>query len=208
MNISDNRIAAELLHENEKLNAELEAERFMIEQITRLSGTELIDDGINMMLRNIGEYTCADRAYVFEINEDYTTTNTYEWCKEGVIPQIDNLKGIPFESMPNWINLFLKGENILIEELEDIKTDMPQEYGLLKFQNIQTLIAFPISIHERLIGFVGVDNPDMNKSRLIRRLLSLLGHHIGVVIDDYQKERTRLEMASIKSRQKYRKDME
>lgn len=56
--------------------------------------------------------------------------NTYEWCKEGVTPQIDNLKGIPFESMPNWIHLFLQGENILIEELEDIKAEMPQEYGL------------------------------------------------------------------------------
>lgn len=54
----------------------------------------------------------ADRAYVFEINEDYTTTNTYEWCKEGVTPQIDNLKGIPFESMPNWIHLFLQGGKI------------------------------------------------------------------------------------------------
>ena len=208
MSMTGNPMVAELLHENEKLTAELEAERFMIEQITKLSSTELIDDGINIMLQKIGEYTCADRAYVFEINEDYTTTNTYEWCREGVIPQIDNLKGIPFESMPNWINLFLEGENILIEELEDIRTDMPQEYGLLKFQNIQTLIAFPISIHERLIGFVGVDNPDMKKSRLIRRLLSLLGHHIGVAIDDYQKERIRLEMASVKSRQKYRKDME
>ena len=48
------------------------------------------------------------------------TSNTYEWCKEGVTPQIDNLKGIPFESMPNWIHLFLQGENILMEELEDL----------------------------------------------------------------------------------------
>lgn len=53
---------------------------------------------------------------------------------------------------------------------------MPQEYGLLKFQNVQTLIAFPIFVHEKLMGFVGVDNPDMKKSRLIRRLLSLLGY--------------------------------
>ena len=204
----DNPMMTELLHENEKLISELEAERFMIKQITCLSSTELIDDGINTVLREIGEYTCADRAYVFEINEDYTSTNTYEWCKEGVIPQIDNLKGIPFESMSNWISLFLEGENILIEELEDIKDSMPQEYELLTFQNIQTLIAFPISIRERLIGFVGVDNPDMKKSRLIRRLLSLMGHHIGVAIDDYQQARTKIEMASIKSRQKYRKDME
>ena len=128
MSMTENHTIAELLYENGKLSAELEAERFMIEQITSLSSTELIDDGINTVLREVGEYTCADRAYVFEINEDYTTTNTYEWCKEGVTPQIDNLKGIPFESMPNWIHLFLQGGNILIEELEDIKAEMPQEY--------------------------------------------------------------------------------
>ena len=208
MSLTENHTIAELLYENGKLSAELEAERFMLELITSLSSTELIDDGINTVLREVGEYTCADRAYVFEINEDYTTTNTYEWCKEGVTPQIDNLKGIPFESMPNWIHLFLQGENILIEELEDIKAEMPQEYGLLKFQNVQTLIAFPISIHEKLMGFVGVDNPDMKKSRLIRRLLSLLGYHIGVAVDAYKKECTKLEMASIKSRQKYRRNIE
>ena len=58
------------------------------------------------------------------------------------------------------------------------------------------------------MGFVGVDNPDMKKSRLIRRLLSLLGYHIGVVGDAYKKECTKLEMASIKSRQKYRRNIE
>lgn len=127
MSLTENHTIAELLYENGKLSAELEAERFMLELITSLSSTELIDDGINTVLREVGEYTCADRAYVFEINEDYTTTNTYEWCKEGVTPQIDNLKGIPFEyakldtSVP-------AGENILIEELEDIKAEMPQEY--------------------------------------------------------------------------------
>ena len=208
MSLTENHTIAELLYENGKLSAELEAERFMLELITSLSSTELIDDGINNVLCKVGEYTCADRAYVFEINEDYTTTNTYEWCKEGVTPQIDNLKGIPFESMPNWIHLFLQGENILIEELEDIKAEMPQEYGLLKFQNVQTLIAFPISVHEKLMGFVGVDNPDMKKSRLIRRLLSLLGYYIGVAVDAYKKECTKLEMASIKSRQKYRRNIE
>ena len=98
MSLTENHTIAELLYENEKLSAELEAERFMLELITSLSSTELIDDGINNVLCKVGEYTCADRAYVFEINEDYTTTNTYEWCKEGVTPQIDNLKGIPFET--------------------------------------------------------------------------------------------------------------
>ena len=56
MSLTENHTIAELLYENGKLSAELEAERFMIEQITSLSSTELIDDGNNTVLREVGEY--------------------------------------------------------------------------------------------------------------------------------------------------------
>ena len=197
-----------LEEENKLLRTELAAERFIIDQITKLNSSEIITDGIQKMLRALGEYVHADRSYVFEITDNYTSTNTYEWCAPGVTPQIDNLKGLTFEEMPNWIEIFLKGETILIDHLEDIQTTMPQEYDLLKVQNIQTLIAFPISLHEHLIGFVGLDNPEMNRSRLIERMLYLLGQHVGTAIDDYKKERIRLEMAAAKSRQEYKRDME
>lgn len=92
MSLTENHTIAELLYENGKLSAELEAERFMLELITSLSSTELIDDGINNVLCKVGEYTCADRAYVFEINEDYTTTNNYRICKITYI-QITGARG-------------------------------------------------------------------------------------------------------------------
>ena len=103
-------------------------------------------DGINFMLKSLGEFTDADRAYVFETSENHTSTNTYEWCAAGVTPQIRNLHDIPFESMPKWIEVFLHGENILIEDLEAYRESMPLEYELLKVQNVSTLIAFPISV--------------------------------------------------------------
>ena len=156
--------------DNATLYAELEAERFMTDQISLLHEAEDLADGINFMLKSLGEFTDADRAYVFETSENHTSTNTYEWCAAGVTPQIRNLHDIPFESMPKWIEVFLHGENILIEDLEAYRESMPLEYELLKVQNVSTLIAFPISVHEKLIGFVGVDNPDMEKSSLIHRL--------------------------------------
>ena len=197
-----------LEQENQILKTELAAERFMIDQITKLNSSEIITDGIQEMLGALGAYVHADRSYVFEITDNYITTNTYEWCAPGVIPQIDNLKGITFDEMPHWIEIFLKGETILIDHLEDVRISMPQEYELLKMQNIRTLIAFPISLHDHLIGFVGLDNPEMSRSRLIERMLYLLGQHVGMAIDDYKKERIRLEMAAAKSRQEYKRDME
>lgn len=42
----------------------------------------LIDD----VLAAIGEYLQADRAYIFEFSDD-VVRNTFEWCREGVVPQ-------------------------------------------------------------------------------------------------------------------------
>ena len=194
--------------DNATLYAELEAERFMTDPISLLHEAEDLADGINFMLKSIGEFTDADRAYVFETSENHTSTNTYEWCAAGVTPQIRNLRDIPFESMPKWIEVFLHGENILIEDLEAYHESMPLEYELLKVQNVSTLIAFPISVHEKLIGFVGVDNPDMEKSSLIHRLLSLLGKHVGTMIEDHKNEQMRLEVVASKSRLDYQLEMD
>lgn len=194
--------------DNATLYAELKAERFMTDQISLLHEAEDLADGINFMLKSLGEFTDADRAYVFETSENHTSTNTYEWCAAGVTPQIRNLHDIPFESMPKWIEVFLHGENILIEDLEAYRESMPLEYELLKVQNVSTLIAFPISVHEKLIGFVGVDNPDMEKSNLIHRLLSLLGKYVGTMIKDHENEQMRLEVVASKSRLDYQLEMD
>ena len=194
--------------DNATLYAELEAERFMTDQISLLHEAEDLADGINFMLKSIGEFIDADRAYVFETSENHTSTNTYEWCAAGVTPQIRNLHDIPFESMPKWIEVFLHGENILIEDLEAYRESMPLEYELLKVQNVSTLIAFPISVHEKLIGFVGVDNPDMEKSNLLHRLLSLLGKYVGTMIKDHKNEQMRLEVVASKSRLDYQLEMD
>ena len=54
--------------DNATLYAELKAERFMTDQISLLHEAEDLADGINFMLKSIGEFTDADRAYV-EDNE-------------------------------------------------------------------------------------------------------------------------------------------
>ena len=56
-----------LEQENQILKTELAAERFMIDQITKLNSSEIITDGIQEMLGALGAYVHADRSYVFEI---------------------------------------------------------------------------------------------------------------------------------------------
>ena len=44
---------------------------------------------LNNILRDIGGYYDADRAYIFEAHTDRRVfNNTFEWCREGVHPAV------------------------------------------------------------------------------------------------------------------------
>ena len=194
--------------ENKQLRMELDAEHFMLEEIRKMNQTRHLKTGIDEALKDLGEYTKADRVYVFETDEEYTSSNTREWCAPGVEPQIQNLMGLRYEEMPNWIRLFLEEKNILIENLEEIRNTMSQEYEILKMQNIQTLIAFPILLNAHLYGFIGVDNPDMNKSKLIERMLYQMGQYVGYRLEEENEKYRQHQKVANDLRRKYQKDTE
>lgn len=133
---------------------------------------------INNLLEKIGHFTKADRAYIVD-EKDGCYYNTYEWCNEGIEPQINQLQNLRAEDMPYWIPKLSSGESIFIEDLENVKETMPVEYEILKPQNIHTLIVFPIILSNTLKGFIGVDNPNIKDAKDVIRLLAALGSYLG-----------------------------
>ena len=135
------------------------------------------------MLQAIGNYTGADRVYVFDWETDQkdSLSNAFEWCADGVAPEIDNLQAIPVSSMPNWVKRFENKEVIVIHDLEATKNSEPEEYELLKTQEICSLIAVPIYANHQMNGFIGVDNPDLRQNEISITLLSDVGGHLGCV---------------------------
>ncbi len=60
------------------------------------SNDENFSDRLDAVLSKIGEFSGVDRAYYFEFSESkLTASNTNEWCKEGVDPQIEYLRICP-----------------------------------------------------------------------------------------------------------------
>ena len=142
-----------------------------------------LDAVIPFILKAIGKYANADRVYIFDwiTGKRERTTNTFEWCATGVNPQIQNLQNIPGDFVPRWTEKFLAKENIVIYDLEDIAEEMPTEYEILKPQEIHSLIAVPFFENQKLIGFIGVDNPDMEFAHLFACLLTDMGGHLQSV---------------------------
>ena len=53
------------------------------------------DEQINEFIRFFGRHIGSDRIYIFEdCKERHGTDNTYEWCAQGVIPEIDRLQNV------------------------------------------------------------------------------------------------------------------
>lgn len=168
-------------YENQILKSELEAEHFILTQMAELGKVRNVREcqvAINNLLEKIGHFTKADRAYIVD-EKDGCYYNTYEWCNEGIEPQINQLQNLRAEDMPYWIPMLSSGESIFIEDLENVKETMPVEYEILKPQNIHTLIVFPIILSNTLKGFIGVDNPNIKDAKDVIRLLAALGSYLG-----------------------------
>ena len=127
----------------------------------------LIDD----VLAAIGEYLQADRAYIFEFSGD-VVRNTFEWCREGVVPQKEFLANVPVGVIARWMPNFHAHQPILITDLESLRMASPEEYAVLKRQDIHSLLVFPLWNGKSLRGFVGVDNLDPDRIDSSRVLLS------------------------------------
>lgn len=156
--------------------------------IDRSRTMEELNRAIQGILEYIGEYTKAGRDYTFEFIEKQSIyRNTSEWCAEGVKPQMDNLQAVPFMEMPYWHRQFLRGEKVVIEDIEAAKDEMPLEYRLLKAQDIHTVIVFPMFHTDTLWGVIGLDDPILDESQSLINLLTVVGSHLGSAYDSCHK---------------------
>jgi PAS domain S-box-containing protein len=142
-----------------KKTSEFETELLELSlQLTGIPSSE-IAPALNMALQRIGGFLGADRAYIFEMNlAGKTMSNTFEWCNQGINPEIENLKDVPLEVFPQWIGQLQKRENIIIPSVKDLPESWQAEREILEPQGIQSLIVIPMLLENTLIGFVGLDS--------------------------------------------------
>ncbi len=113
---------------------------------------------INETLREIGEFVCADRAYIFDYDwSNNVCNNTFEWCSEGIAPEIKNLQKIPLEVISQWVNTHKNNQPIFVGNVALLQEDDTLR-EILEPQGIKSLISIPMMDGNQCIGFVGFDS--------------------------------------------------
>lgn len=117
-----------------------------------------VASAINISLQQMGEFVDADRVYIFDYHfEQEICTNTYEWCRDGIEPELDNLQEVPLEMVPDWVDTHTKGLPMYIPDVFDLPSDSGVRQ-VLEPQGIKSLLAVPLMNNETCIGFVGFDS--------------------------------------------------
>ncbi len=144
---------------DDALKGNNEDQRILLEVSTLLMGATsktldtIIEDTMNKAAKIVG----ADRVYVFEYDfEQRICINTYEWCKEGILPQIHELQGIPLEKAQAWLNSHKEKKTVVIDDVQSMTEGDPIK-SILEPQGIKSVISVPLFIGDNLYGFIGFD---------------------------------------------------
>ena len=140
----------------------------IIKCVHTLHISENMDEAINELLSIIADFYKADRGYIFEFDDDgIMMHNTYEWCKNGVEPAIELLANVKIADIDRWLRYFDEQGEFYINSLDDEVSEDSEEYRILALQGIECLMAAPLRMNGRLVGFIGVDNPRENTDTLL-----------------------------------------
>lgn len=120
---------------------------------------------IEKCLEEIGKNTNSSRAYIFLFRDDLKyMDNVYEWCAKGVSPQKDNLQNLKAEFFPWWIEKLKNNKSIIINDVRKMSEEAEIEKETLLVQDVKSLIVLPLIYHDKLIGYLGLDNTSENKN--------------------------------------------
>lgn len=148
--------------QKQELKNMLDVQTLITNCVRMLYAVDDLDQTINAVLTQIGEFLVSDRAYVFEI-KDELMNNTHEWTAPGISPQLEKLQQLDLSLISDWLPFFEKNDCIIIDDVEQLQKTNPAAYATLHAQEITSLIAAPIFLDNKLAGYISIDNYDSEK---------------------------------------------
>ena len=142
-----------------RVNDLLCRQNFVSQSLLRFLRDEAVESCIADILRDIlNLYNGKGRVYIFEYDEIYAHHSCiYEVVSEGVSAEIDNLQDMPASESKWWSEQILSGKSIILNTLEQLLEEAPDEYQILVVQGIKSLMVTPLMTGDRVWGYMGID---------------------------------------------------
>jgi PAS domain S-box-containing protein len=140
---------------------------------------------MDIVLDKIGNHINVSRVYIFEDDKEGTSTsNTYEWCGKGVVPQKHELQGIPYSLIPSWKKILVEDGRVLSENISELPLDVRV---ILEPQNIKSILVYPLYVKGEFFGFIGFDECSYHK-HWIKSELEFLRTISGIISNTFERK--------------------
>ena len=137
-----------------QLNNQIANANIVNRYLQNITITTDFDTAINNLLENIGKYTQADRCYVYEVAPDGWASNSHEWVKSGIEPEISNRQNVNTQLFfPGWLERLQRHHDVIVSNL----SGKDNENSPSAHKQARSLLASGIWENERLSGFIGID---------------------------------------------------
>lgn len=159
---------------------------------------------IEKALQKLGEFTSVDRVYIFESNPERTiTSNTYEWCAEGIESVRDELQDMDILSTFTRSWQLLTEQDFFIAHLDSPDMDLSEtEISIMESQSILSILLVGLWENGDLVGFIGYDSVKFKKTwkaediellRIFSDILSISLGNLKYQVELIQKEESLVE---------------
>ena len=164
---------------------------------------------LESILKQLCKCIDSDTAFVFEL----LNQNIYE-LKFSYSVNNNNLLNehpimFPSDEIPNWHNKLSNREIIIEDNISEIDdTQLTNENKKLISFGVNSVIAFPISYAERLLGYIRLDSPSFPIAPAQLRLMSTIGMHLGSIWQNIDKDFLLRQSKSIINKNKFELEKE
>lgn len=86
--------------------------------------SDQFDEAVDYALKKVGSFFEIDRSYLFLTSEDGSnSSNTHEWCRDGIEPKIDELQDLDNDSFPWFRDNLVNNHYVYIADTDQLSED-------------------------------------------------------------------------------------
>ncbi|MCR5119482.1 MAG: diguanylate cyclase [Lachnospiraceae bacterium] len=142
------------------------------------------EETIQQMVEYLGSELKADKAYLYELQDDGRYIVTYEWFSDAGDASKRGLTELPYEGVIDAFMLeYEKTGSVIVDDLRRYKEPYPVLYNTLTRNGIHGLICAPVIISDKIVGFFGVNNPPEEKLDEIADIIQYLKYFFSEAIE-------------------------
>ena len=116
-----------------------------------------MDAAIHEALGDMGRFVAADRVSLFDYHfAQRTSTNTHEWCAQGVASEQNQLQNLPLDWSADWVAAHQRGELSYVPDVEALPEGALK--AVLQPRGTRSLLSLPLNGPEGCLGYLRMDS--------------------------------------------------